>query len=47
LEAERQELLRRRLFRIFLTPELDKVPDAEREKETAVAWERFKRVPLG
>jgi hypothetical protein len=46
LETERQEVKRRRLFRYFIAPELDKVAEPERERETLAAWERFKQVPL-
>jgi hypothetical protein len=46
LEIERQEVKRRRLFRHFIAPELDKVAEPERERETLAAWERFKQAPL-
>jgi DNA primase len=46
LEIERQEVKRRRLFRYFIAPELDRVAEPERERETLAAWERFKKVPL-
>lgn len=47
LRAERAEVKRRRLFRYFVLPELEKVAEPERAAETRIAWERFKRVPLG
>jgi DNA primase len=46
LKAERLEVKRRRLFRYFVLPELEKVAAPERAAETRVAWERFKRLPL-
>lgn len=46
VEAERREIKRRRLFKYLILPELERVPAAEREKETALAWERFKKMPL-
>ena len=46
LEAERQEVRRRRLFKYCILPELELVEDEHREHETRVAWERFKRLPV-
>lgn len=47
IEAERQELKRRRLFKYFILPELEEVAEPDRTKEMHIAWERFKKVPLG
>jgi DNA primase len=46
LRKERQELLRRRLFKYFILPQLEKVPKPDRARETEAAWERFKRIPI-
>lgn len=47
LEAERREVKRRRLFKYFILPELEKVAEPDRANETRIAWERFKQVTLG
>jgi hypothetical protein len=46
LRKERHELLRRRLFKYFILPQLEKVPKPDRARETEAAWERFKRIPI-
>lgn len=46
IAAERQEIRRRRLFKYLILPELEYVAPEDREHETRVTWERFKRVPL-
>jgi DNA primase len=46
LEAERLEIKRRRLFKYFILPELEKIAEPDRGRETNLAWERFRRVPL-
>lgn len=46
LEAERLEVKRRRLFRYFVLPELEKVAEPERKQETQIAWNSFARLPL-
>ena len=44
LELERLEIKRRRVFRYFILPELEKVAEPERAEETQITWERFKRI---
>ena len=46
LEAERREIRRRRLFKYCILPELELVADEDRERETRIAWERFKGLPI-
>lgn len=47
LEGERAEVKRRRLFRYFVLPELEKIAESERAEETRRAWESFKRLSVG
>lgn len=46
IEAERMEIRRRRLFKYCILPELENVPPEDRERETKIAWERFRRLPV-
>lgn len=47
IERQRQEVKRRRLFKYFILPALEDVAEEDRERETKLAWKRFKRMPLG
>lgn len=46
LEGEREEIRRRRLFKYLVLPEINLLPEKDRERETRVAWERMKRLPV-
>lgn len=46
IEAERQEIRRRRMFKYLILPELEFVELEDREHETKVAWERFRRLAI-
>lgn len=46
IEGERRELKRRRLFRLFVLPELEKVSEPDRARETRIAWDSFQKLPL-
>lgn len=45
--AERREIKRRRLFKYLILPELKKLPEEDQDRETVVAWESFKKLPMG
>ena len=43
---ERREIKRRRLFKYLILPEIEKLLEADQARETEMAWERMKRLPM-
>ena len=44
---ERLEVKRRRIFKYLILPCLEDVAEVDRQRETDLAWERFKKIPAG
>jgi hypothetical protein len=44
---QRREVKRRRLFKYLILPEIEKVPEADQERETNLAWGRMKQLNMG
>ena len=42
---ERLEVKRRRIFKYLILPCLEDVAEVDRQRETDLAWERFKKIP--